>query len=505
MYDSRENDRKKWFDYLIPVLLLVVTFAVFAPALDVFFWQDDFVFLCETRFAEWTDTVEAFLPWNTGPMGFYRPLTTQLYFVLGDRLFGFRPEFYHAANLLLHSASAVLAYVLAKRLLRSRSIALSVALLYATNRVHFESLCWVSGIQEIGATFFSLLTAVLYCSTISSHSSLLRILSSVAYLLALMSKENAVVLPLVLLSFDILNLLFGIGSRKAREILVPQAILWGIAGIYSAFRLPHMLNLLTNSDTSYDFVLSTAPFIKYGWGVLWSLDVLIHPLNQLKAALWPDLHLFRLLLLGGGSLLLVSVLWFTYTVVKGKKGMWAAIGEARVALWGLLWFVVSVLPIAFVTNFAAYLFMLPVVGLLMAIGWALEQGWEVVRKRWGRYTLHRALSAALCVYVVISGFSMVRALMETEGLIRGAVGAQATLLALQSACPSLEPGTIVTLVNFPSVVWWKSSAQAAFRIVYNQPRIQVRHLQANSSESLVGNPTLQWNEHNIVEVTSECK
>jgi hypothetical protein len=506
MHNSKEeNDREKRVDYLIPSLLLMVTFIVFVPVLGVFFWQDDFVFLYEARFAKWTDILRAFLPWATGPLGFYRPLTTQLYFVIGDRIFGFKPEFYHAANLLLHTANAVLVYVLAKRLLKSRSVALCVALLYVTNRVHFESLCWISGIQEIGVTFFSLLAVVLYCSAPSNHSLVRRVLSGATYLLALMSKENAVIVPLLLLSFDMLNLLVETGPRKTRDIFVSQAILWGITGVYMASRLPYMLDLLTHSDGSYGFVLSTALFTKYGWGVLWSLDVLLHPLKRLKAALCPDSHLFHVFLLGAGLLLVANVLWFIYTVARRKSNGWAAISKARIALWGLLWFVLSMLPVVFVSNFAAYLFMLPVVGLLITMGWVLKQGWEVLRKKWGRYALHTALLASLCLYIVISGFSMVQTLMETEGLIKGAAGAQATVLALQSSCPQLEPGTVVTLVAFPFEVWWDDRAQAAFRVMYNQPSIQERHLRTKTDRSLVGNPILQWSEHNIVEVVSECK
>ncbi len=108
---------------LLPVLVGVLAFVAFLPALDGEFldWDDDRNFLWNTgyrglglRELQWMFTAT----W----MGHYIPITW-LSFGLNHALGGMEPWGYHLGNLLLHAANTALVFFVARRLLAVAAIA----------------------------------------------------------------------------------------------------------------------------------------------------------------------------------------------------------------------------------------------------------------------------------------------------------------------------------------------------------------------------------------------
>ena len=107
---------KGWVSWLVPLLIAVVTFAAFLPALHNQFvnWDDDKNFLENPHYRGlgWTQ-----LTWMwTTHMGHYIPLTWMT-FGLDYLLWGMNPRGYHLTNLLLHAANAVVFFFVARRIL----------------------------------------------------------------------------------------------------------------------------------------------------------------------------------------------------------------------------------------------------------------------------------------------------------------------------------------------------------------------------------------------------
>ena len=122
--------------------------------------------------------------------GIYRPLT----------LFSFALEYplwhrwaagYRLVNLLLHAISGVLVFVLARGLLQSTPAAWAASALYLVHPVHTEAVVGLIGRAELLAAMFFLLAWILFRQK--------RILlCSIAFFFSLLSKENAIAFPLVI-------------------------------------------------------------------------------------------------------------------------------------------------------------------------------------------------------------------------------------------------------------------------------------------------------------------
>ena len=127
----------------------------------------------------------------------YRPLTL-LSLALDFRLFAEEPFGYHLTNLLLHLANGTLFYVLARRLLNHASAALWAACLYVAHPIQTEVVAWISARGDLLAT--SLLLSAFVAHRRDSRR--WRLLAWTLYAGALLAKETAVILPVVLFLRD---------------------------------------------------------------------------------------------------------------------------------------------------------------------------------------------------------------------------------------------------------------------------------------------------------------
>ena len=137
--------------------------------------------------------------------GGYRPLVT-LSFAFNYCFGGRNPVGYHLINILLHAANSVLVLLLLSRLLLGRAAAFVGALIFAVHPIHTEAVAWISGRAEVLAAFFFFIAWLLHLRSrqVTSLWSPPRVLSAVALFAALLSKENALIFPGVIVAGDVL-------------------------------------------------------------------------------------------------------------------------------------------------------------------------------------------------------------------------------------------------------------------------------------------------------------
>ena len=173
----------------------------------------------------------AFSTWHTGN---WHPLTWLSHLLACD-LFGLNAGAHHLANVGLHIASALLLFLVLRRMTGALWRSAIVAVLFAWHPLHVESVAWVAERKDVLSGFFFMLTLWAYvryvevrrpkpitegtpgCAVPSSRFEVQRSMfnvrssppSSVFYLLALvffacglMSKPMLVTLPFVLLLLD---------------------------------------------------------------------------------------------------------------------------------------------------------------------------------------------------------------------------------------------------------------------------------------------------------------
>ena len=130
----------------------------------------------------------------------YRPLLFTLY--LGEYLaFGFDPFYFHLVNVLIHAANSVLVFFVAYSLFEKEGRpdvlpALFAALAFGLHTVNSEVVNWVSASTELFFTLFVLAGLNLYLRRGSGW------LSAPFFLCALLFKETAAALPVIVFLYD---------------------------------------------------------------------------------------------------------------------------------------------------------------------------------------------------------------------------------------------------------------------------------------------------------------
>lgn len=184
---------------LAPLIIIVFTFACYWTLTKYYFAQDDFIFLERASIGLGHSLASHF---SLHP-GHFRPLTKGLYFVWMWRAFGLNPFPYHIISLLFHAVNSILVGTLLRRVSISRSISWIASLLFAANMAHFVAVAWISCIQQLLGTFFTLLALILALDAVTGRGRVVSIGAVVAYALALCSYEQTVGVPIVLVAWQV--------------------------------------------------------------------------------------------------------------------------------------------------------------------------------------------------------------------------------------------------------------------------------------------------------------
>lgn len=183
-----------------PWIVALVVLAVYGRALGRFFTSEDFLlvrFLGEHP--PWRDLRSLFAaPWlEISVVKFWRPVSTLLY---GAEIaaFGARPVGYNLAHVLVHALNAVLVWNIARALDgRTRFAPLAAALLFALHPLHPNAVVF-------GASFATLFAGTFFLASVLAWQRDARLLAVGMFTLALGSYEAAVVLPAVIVAWEVL-------------------------------------------------------------------------------------------------------------------------------------------------------------------------------------------------------------------------------------------------------------------------------------------------------------
>ncbi len=181
--------RTRW----IWLILAAAATVPFLPSLQGEFVFDDTGVILDNK-AVWESTPWAAAHssyWPGWPeAGLYRPVTILSYW-LTARIFGRAAWAFHAGNLLLNAAVAILLTGVLLRLFpRHRGTALAASFIFAVHPLHSEAVASIVGRAELWAAFWSMAAYSLALRT-SGHVTARVVLSSLAFALALLSKESA--------------------------------------------------------------------------------------------------------------------------------------------------------------------------------------------------------------------------------------------------------------------------------------------------------------------------
>ena len=436
--------------FFVALALIVTVFAIYSPALNFQFILDDHRFSGDPRLQSSGHVWEYFTSfvWSQipgGPISFYRPiflLWLRLNFIFGDA----SPWAWHLLSVAKHISVAVLLGLLAWKLLRDRVAALLAATLFALHPAQTESVAWITVPDPLmSAAVLGVLLLYLKCAERISaaseplagkanrkarkqaraHSkekqddSLMWLVASAAVcLIALMAKETAVVLPVLIFCLALL-----LPSKKpAPKEPAPEQSTGHAARLFSAFR--QTLPFLAVTVVYFLLRLSAlgGQISPRTQNLPWKTVILSWPailLFYVKALFWPvrsrafadpalsDTFSFRGVLLPALGVLFVAAilagfcLWAKKAARRELPDRQAANVECALLLGTLL----LVLPILLALNLNSlnpgdflhgrYTY-LPLAGLMLL----LATGWHLVKK--GRSVLLAGAGLIAIAFSVLS-------------------------------------------------------------------------------------------------------
>jgi tetratricopeptide (TPR) repeat protein len=282
-----------------------------------------------------------------------------------------------------------------------RALAFVAALLFAVHPVHAEAVDWISAVTELELTVFFLATFWFFLRAAGpqgkcSGPAKLGMLG--CYILALLSKEQALTLPLLATVYEHF---YRDDRRETRWVqkLSRYRVLWLCGLAYVLFRM-HFLGGFAPSlqrprlGWSEAVLGAIALIAQYLWKLLW-------PAHLVAYYGFPDdISVLIPWMVGGfGALILSAALFIT---------LWR---RNRLASFGLVWLLVTLAPVLNARWMASNVFnerylYLPSVGFCWLVAWAWKDLWEMARNRdtlWRRLLLASAgLLLALCALRIIT-------------------------------------------------------------------------------------------------------
>ncbi len=280
---------------------------------------------------------------------FYRPMQVFSY-MLDFSWWGLNPDGYHLTNIVWHLLAASLVYFAAFEILKDKTASFLTALLFALHPVHTEAVAYISGRADSLALVFLLAAFLGYLKSLESRRIGIQIASIAFFLMAILSKESALIFPVLIFL-----------HHRVFKTKFPGLLFWlsvGITLAYGALRLT-LLRSFMIFESGHGNIFERIPgfFASY--------------LNYLKLLVWPSpLHMeygFTIykwsdpFVWGGAVAMTILLLVMVQLWRRGERAIF----------FGCAWFLVALIPVSnlFLLNasMAEHWLYVPSIGVFLAL------------------------------------------------------------------------------------------------------------------------------------------
>ncbi len=186
-------------------LIIILGFAVYANSFNgKFSWDDEALVKDNMYIRSWSKIKNIFTE-NIGAgagerYNFYRPIQMITY-MIDYSLWKLDVRGYHLTNVLFHVLAALCIYWLVNICYDDRLLSLFTAALFVVHPIHTEAVDYISGRADSLALLFMLLCLIFYIKSLHWNKLSIYILMFVTYIFALLSKENSLIFPALLLLY----------------------------------------------------------------------------------------------------------------------------------------------------------------------------------------------------------------------------------------------------------------------------------------------------------------
>ncbi len=363
---------------LFSAALALITFLLYSNSLHGEFICDDEFLVRDNLYIRSVQNIPRLFTQNIAAGGgeqwsSYRPLQMITY-MMDYRLWKLNPRGYHLTNILIQACAVIALYWLLLFLLMEPLTCFIAAVLFALHPIHTGAVAFISGRADPLALLLMALTFIFYLRM--DNPARACGLIALSFSAALLSRENAMVLPLLLLVYH-----FAFRKPVRR---IPFALIAGLSVLYGLIRTTLLRDMLANV-TFHSSALQRVPGFFAAFAGYLRLLVFPHPLsarygNTLFAWTHPQV-------LVGLALFLVfcALLWQQ----RRSRGP---------LFFGLAWFLVSLIPLSNIAPplnafMAEHWLYVPSIGICFLAGRFLLHG----LRRWNFMT-------GIVIAIIIAGF-----------------------------------------------------------------------------------------------------
>jgi tetratricopeptide (TPR) repeat protein len=386
---------------VIELLLAAVAFIVYAGALAFGFVYDDLSQVVgNPALRSWSYLAGDFTHhvwYLVNPhlaANYYRPVFV-IWLRLNYFLFGLSPAGWHFTTIALHITASVQVFWLGQRLLKDRFAAACAALLFAVHPIHVESVAWISGVTDPLMTVTMLASALAFLRWQQTRSAATYAVAIIFAALAFLSKEPAIVLP-ILLTVSAWAALPADAKLQKRNLL-------GLVPFYALAIGYLALRQFVLKGFSHNVPTASVGEMVFTWpsAVVFYLRQLLLP-HQLS--LFHDFDWVKSPFTGS---FLIPVLILAVLAIIAFNGVYSS-RERRTLIAALAWFIIPFAPVMYLRAFSegelvhdryAYL---PSVGLVLLVVIIAR---AVLQRSDSRVRFSRGLVLVTSVAMVFAGLT----------------------------------------------------------------------------------------------------
>lgn len=352
--------------YAIAVYLFIVTFVLYSPMLRNYFVGDDFTWFRWA--AQCTDaqvssqrcqlSLSTIAGYFTHADGFFYRPGTKIYFLLMYSAFWLNQTVYHMVSLLLHFLISVLVFQLAKKMLKSLLLSTFAAFLFLILSGYSEAIFWISATGFLFTSFFSLLSLLSYISWIEKKKKKYLVATLCFFTVSLLFHELGIVTPLLYLLYAYITT----DDFSIKHVYkdIHFKILHIPIGFYLLVRYIASSHWLSGD---YNYSIIKFPFNAIGNSVGYFFLTLVGPMSLRIYQIFRSIlreHVIVAILLSVACCIFAPFVYRIFLRASKKS-------ERKILLFGLLFFIIALLPFLGLGNISSRYSYLSSIGVIFIV------------------------------------------------------------------------------------------------------------------------------------------
>lgn len=338
-------------------LIVIASFSVYLNSLQNEFLWDDKVLISENdSIKDWKYLKENFVTHlyagTKDASNFYRPVL-KLSFMLDWSIWKDNVLGWHFVNIVLHTLNAVFIFFIFSVVLKNYIASFITAMFFAVHPLFTSAVVYISGRGDPLALFFMLISFLFFIKLRYAFSVLF-------FIFAILTKETAIILPLLLFAYE---RLFRENEKRGLTPFLPYIAVCAVYGAlrFTVFNFP-FVPTLTSGSTVYLRLLTMSKILFIYLGLL------VFPLGLHMERNIPYAKSFFELQIMLSFAAVIAIAYFVYKNIYRRDGR---------MFFGALWFLIALLPVSNIRalnmSMAEHWMYVPAIGLFSCAGLVLSR------------------------------------------------------------------------------------------------------------------------------------